>query len=65
MSVMFATFDEPDCFGGPRPNDSIPLHYLVDVLAATSYVNLLPSIRNTFPEDTIRHKTEIKAQLPP
>ena len=63
MSIMLAFFDERDCFGGPRPNDSIPLLYLVDVLAVTSYFYFLPSIRNT--RDTIRPKTGFKAQFPP
>ena len=65
MLIMLAFFDELDCFGGPRPNDSIPLLHLMDVLAATTYFNRLPSIRNTFPKDTIHHKTGIEAQLPP
>ena len=73
MSVMLAFFDRLDCCGGPRPNDSISLLHLTDILAATPYFKPLISIRNTFPKDTIRPKQELnhscrqsaaKAQLP-
>ena len=60
MSIMLAFFDELDCFDGPRPNDSILLLYLVDMLAATSHFKPFLSIRNTFPRDTIRPKLELK-----
>ena len=60
---MLSFFDRLDCFGGPRPNDSILLLYLVDMLAATSHFKPLPSIRITFTKDTIRPTTGIEARL--
>ena len=60
MSNMLAFFDGLDCFRGPRPNDSIPLLYLVDILAAMSWFNPLLYIRNTFFKDIIRPKLDVK-----
>ena len=57
---MLAFFDELDCFGGSRPNDWIPLLYLVDILAATSCFIPFISIWNRFPKDTIRPKLEFE-----
>ena len=66
MSIMLAFFDELDCFGGPRPNDTIPLLNLVDIRAAMSLFSPLLSISNMLPQDTIRPKTGIEeAQLHP